>query len=67
MTMARVHLVDVSITRWYHGITRSVRRVSPLGEVANDRKHWIENRPEELAQIFSTAFGGFGVLDNQLL
>ena len=24
MTMARAHLVDVSVTRWYHCVTRCV-------------------------------------------
>ena len=32
MTMARAHLVDVSVTRWYHCITRCVRRAFLLGE-----------------------------------
>jgi hypothetical protein len=32
MTMARAHLVDVSMTRWYHCITRCVRRALLLGE-----------------------------------
>ena len=27
MTMARSHLVDVSVTRWYHCVTRCVRRL----------------------------------------
>jgi hypothetical protein len=26
MTMARAHLVDPAISRWYHCVTRSVRR-----------------------------------------
>ena len=32
MTMARAHLVDLSVTRWYHCITRCVRREFLLGE-----------------------------------
>ena len=32
MTMARAHLVDVSVTRWYHCVTRCVRRAFLLGE-----------------------------------
>jgi hypothetical protein len=32
MTMARAHLVDPAVTRWYHCITRCVRRASLLGE-----------------------------------
>ena len=32
MTMARAHLVDPAVTRWYHCITRCVRRAFLLGE-----------------------------------
>jgi hypothetical protein len=32
MTMARAHLVDVSLARWYHCVTRCVRRAFLLGE-----------------------------------
>ena len=53
MTMARSRLVDPSVTRWYHCITRRVWRAFPLGEGANDRKPWIENRIQELAEIVS--------------
>ncbi len=66
MTMARAHLVDPAVTRWYHCLTRCVRRAFLLGEGANDRKVWIEKRLAELAQIFSVAVGGFSVLDNHL-
>jgi hypothetical protein len=40
MTMARSQLVDASVTRWYHGMTRCVRRAFLLGERedACDRK-----------------------------
>jgi REP element-mobilizing transposase RayT len=66
MTIARAHLVDPAVTRWYHCVTRCVRRAFLLGEGPNDRKVWIENRLRELAQIFSVAVGGFSVLDNHL-
>ena len=66
MTMARSHLVDVSVTRWYHCITRCVRRAFLLGEGPINRKKWIENRLEELAEIFAVAVGGFSVIDNHL-
>jgi putative transposase len=55
MTMARAHLVDVSITRWYHCITRCVRRAFLLAEGPENRKDWIEHRLQELAEIFSIA------------
>ena len=66
MTMARAHLVDVSVTRWYHGVTRCVRRALLLGEAPWNRKQWIEHRLQALAGIFAVAVGGFSVLDNSL-
>ena len=38
MTIARAHLVDPSVTRWYHCVTRCVRRAFFLGEGMHDRK-----------------------------
>ncbi len=66
MTMARSRLVDVTVTRWYHCITRCVRRACLLGEGPIDRKEWIERRLQELSEIFAVAVGGFSVLDNHL-
>jgi len=66
MTIARAHLVDPAVTRWYHCITRCVRRAFLLGEGESDRKLWIDHRLQELAGIFSIAVGGFSVLDNHL-
>jgi hypothetical protein len=73
MTMARSQLVDVSVTRWYHSITRCVRRAFLLAEGPTenndtqfDRKEWIELRLQELACSFSVAVGGFSVMDNHL-
>ncbi len=66
MTLARSHLVDVSVTRWYHCVTRCVRRALLLGEAPWNRKQWIERRLQELAEIFAVAVGGFSVLDNHL-
>ena len=63
MTMARVHLVDVSVTRWYHCVKRCVRRALLLGEAPWNRKEWIERRLQELAEIFAVAVGGFSVLN----
>ena len=33
MTMARGHLVDVSVTRWYHCVFRCVRRAFLFAKV----------------------------------
>ena len=66
MTIARAQLVDPATTRWYHCITRCVRRAFLLGEGACDCKQWIEERLQNLAGIFSIAVGGFAVVDNHL-
>jgi REP element-mobilizing transposase RayT len=66
MAIARKHLVDPSVTRWYHCVTRCVRRALLLGEGPHDRKEWIERRLQQLAEIFAVAVGGFSVLDNHL-
>ena len=44
MTIARKEMVDLSLTRWYHCITRCVRRAFLLGEGLLDRKQWVEDR-----------------------
>ena len=66
MATARYRLVDVSISRWYHCISRCVRQAFLLGEGNSNRREWIENRLEELAQIFAITVGGFSVLNNHL-
>ena len=47
-------------------MTRCVRRAFLLGEGLLDRKQWVEDRLEELAQIFAVGVGGFSVMDNHL-
>ena len=66
MAIARAQLVDVSLTRWYHCVTRCVRRAFLLGEGDPNRKDWLENRLEELVDIFAVAVGGFSVMNNHL-
>ncbi len=66
MTMPRAHLVDPSVTRWYHCITRCVRRAFLLSEGPVNRQEWIELRLEQLASIFAVAVGGFSIMDNHL-
>ena len=65
MTIARAHLVDPAVTRWYHRMTRCARAFL-FGEGSLDRMGWIEHRLEELAQVFSISVAGFTVLDNHL-
>jgi hypothetical protein len=70
MTISRSQLVDVSVSRWYHCISRVVRHAWLLGEGADsatgDRKLWIERRLKELDAIFAVSVGGFSVMDNHL-
>jgi hypothetical protein len=66
MTIARAQLVDVALARWYHCVTRCVRRTFLLGEGDLNRTEWIENRLEELAEIFTIGVGGISVMDNHL-
>lgn len=66
MTQARRELVDPSITRWYHTISRCVRQLFLLGDGREHRKKWIEERLEELSSIFAISVGGFSAMDNHL-
>jgi hypothetical protein len=58
MAIARSKLVDVSVARWYHCVSRCVRKAFLLGGDGN-RKKWLENRLEELGEIFAVALGVF--------
>jgi hypothetical protein len=67
MTIARSRLVDPEVTRWYHCISKCVRQAFLLdGQGRTDRKAWLENRLEELSQVFSISVAGFSILDNHL-
>ena len=68
MAIARMRQIDPSVARWYHCMTRCVRRAFLLkkhGEL--DRKAWIEDRIAELAQIFAVAVGGFAIMRRRSL
>ena len=68
MTISRSRLVDATVSRCYHCISRCVRRAHLMGdEAAPGRKDWIENRLKELDQIFAVSVGGFSLMDNHLL
>jgi hypothetical protein len=66
MTIARELLVDPSVTRYYHCISRCVRRAFLCGEGFEHRKQWIEDRLELLSGSFAVSVCGFAVLDNHL-
>ena len=53
MAVARAKLVDLTVTRWYHCVSRCVRKAFLLGEGEHSRQEWLENRLEELAGIFA--------------
>jgi hypothetical protein len=58
MTIARGQQIDISVARWYHCMTRCVREALLLSVGSFNRKEWIEDRLEELAQIFAVGVGG---------
>ncbi len=66
MTVARNQLVDVSVTRYYHCISRCVRGAFLCGEGFEHRKQWIEDRLETLSRCFAVSVCGFAVMDNHL-
>jgi hypothetical protein len=66
MAIARAKLVDLTVTRRYHCVSRCVRKAFSLGEGDHNRREWLENRLEELAEIFAVAVGGYAVMHNHL-
>jgi len=66
MTLPRRQLVDLELTRYYHCISRCVRRAFLCGEGREHRKQWIEDRLELLAHNFAVSVCGFSVMDNHL-
>jgi REP element-mobilizing transposase RayT len=66
MTMPRRQLVDVAVTRYYHCISRCVRRAFLCGDGVTHRKAWIEARLELLTKKFAVSVCGFAILDNHL-
>ncbi len=66
MTMPSRQLVDVAVTRYYHCISRCVRRAFLCGESFEHRKAWIEAPLQLLAKHFAFSVCGYAILDNQL-
>ena len=66
MTVARSQLVDVSVTPWYHVISKTVRGAFLLRDGEEDRKQWIEDRLKFLSEVFAIDVAGFAILDNHL-
>ena len=65
MTVARGELVDLEVTRYYHCISRCVRRAFLCGEGFEHRKQWIEERLEALAKNFTVSVCGFAIMDKE--
>ena len=65
MTIAR-SLLDVGVTPWYHLMSNTVRGAFLLAEGETDRKQWIEDRLQELANVFAIEVAGFAILDSHL-
>ena len=51
---------------WYHCMSRCVRQAFLLTEGSFNRKEWLEDRVQELAEIFAVGVGGFSVMENHL-
>lgn len=66
MTIPRRELVDLEVTRYYHCISRCVRRARLCGEGFEHRKQWIEARLELLARNFAVSVAGFAVMDRTI-
>ena len=66
MTTARRELVDPTVTRWYHCISRCVRAAFLMADEKGDRKQWVEDRLKILNDNFAVSVGGFAVLDSHL-
>jgi len=64
--MPRWQLVDISVTRYYHCISRCVRLAFLCGEGVTHRKAWIEARLKLLAKHFAVSVCGFAILDKNL-
>jgi hypothetical protein len=64
MTISRAQLVDVSITPWYHVLSKTVRGARLLAEGQEDRRPGLQNRLEELSRLFAIEIAAFAVLDN---
>lgn len=71
MTISRTKLVNPEVTRFYHCISRCVRRAFLFGEGAEDavglnRKAWLDDRLRVLNDLFAVSVAGYAVMDNHL-
>jgi len=67
VTQPRSKIVDLSVTRWYHCISRCVRQAFLIASNGDfDRKLWLDHRLQELNSIFAVSVAGFSLMDNHL-
>lgn len=66
MPTPRSHIIDESVTPWYHCISRCVRGAQLCGEGREHRKGWLVKRLRWLLEIFAIDCGGFAAMDNHL-
>lgn len=64
MTVPRMQIVAPAVTPYYHCISRCVRRLFLCGDGSEHRKVWIEQRLQQLAEIFAIEVCSYGILDN---
>jgi hypothetical protein len=72
MTQPRRHLVDLSVSKIYHCISRCVRQLSLLDGPSGDhgsstsRKEWIEQRLKVLSESFAISVAEYAIMGNHL-
>lgn len=70
MTVARAQIIDSSVSRYYHCISRCVRHSYLCGEDRvsgknfNHRKSWLVERMKFLASLFSVKVAAYAILSN---
>lgn len=64
MTVPRSKIVDTDVTPFYHCISRCVRDEYLCGEGYGHRKQWLEDRLQELSQLFAVESCGYAFLDS---
>jgi len=67
VTQPRSQIVNLSVTRWYHCISRCVRQAFLIaGNEGFDRKAWLDHRIQELDSVFAVSVAGYSLMDNHL-